>query len=408
MEKNQNYVTKSELTVIHEADIGKRLIADIMDALMFLFTMLILSLWVLTPIANKAFNYTNKVSYGNQYQVATRLYVLEEKQDNGDYIIIDTDELTSIKEGANRKTTELYYYESDDINFFINRIRYYYLNYKLNENIKLPADTETKHFDAIEDKFADPNYEANKLAYDNEVVSLAPGIDYFDNKYLIDGETSYFLNDGSNNYFLVDESQKETAIKFLKNLAYNATADFFNSDYIIKLNKNISWIQVFIVIPAYVLSFGIYYFLVPLLNENGETLSKKWMKIAVVRKDGYSVMKKQVFFKQFMLFAFISILAFILGMGITSIAMVCFGVFLLLIPTLINKKKRSPFDLAAFTLVIDSKKSVWFKNPEEEQRQLDELEEKMAKYKNTEFIDKKVIQIGDQIIDESILDDKSK
>ena len=94
--------------------------------------------------------------------------------------------------------------------------------------------------------------------------------------------------------------------------------------------------------------------------------------------------------------------AFIVGIGLTSLATLGIGILILLIATLISKDKRAPHDYAAMTIVIDEQKSVWFDSAEEEIKYADELEAKMAKYKNTKIIDKKVIQVGSTIIDEDV------
>ena len=98
----------------------------------------------------------------------------------------------------------------------------------------------------------------------------------------------------------------------------------------------------------------------------------------------------------------LSFSAFVVGIGLTSLATLGIGILILLLCTLISKQKRAPHDYAAMTIVVDTPKSVWFESPEEEIKYAEELEEKMAKYKNTQIIDKKVIQVGSTIIDEEV------
>ena len=91
-----------------------------------------------------------------------------------------------------------------------------------------------------------------------------------------------------------------------------------------------------------------------------------------------------------------------MGIGLTSFAIMAAGVVLLFIGTLIPKNKRSIFDYAAYTIVIDSIHSVWFKNKEDEARHQQELEDNMSKYKKYIPENPNLIQVGSTIVDEKL------
>ena len=146
--------------------------------------------------------------------------------------------------------------------------------------------------------------------------------------------------------------------------------------------------------------------------KDGQTLGKKTMNIAVISIDGYAAKKRQILFREILLFIVIGVLGVVVGIGLTSLAVIAVGVVLLFIGTLIPKNKRSIFDYAAFTIVIDSLHSVWFKTKEEEERHERELEDNMAKYKKYVPDNPNLIQVGSKIVDEKLLkeieEEKSK
>lgn len=383
---------------------AKRLWAAIMDAAVFVFAYFILALWVFTPLANVCFKYNEKYNLGHQYRFASHLLLIQEQNESGDgYVIVEVKDSDGILE--NYIATPLYSYKSTDPSLYINRVYYYYHNYKTNQDIELPLKNKTKTFDPIEDHFVSPEYNQEidgklpKYLYTNE---------WFSDKILNVGkEDSYFkIDDSKEDYLesivLIDESKKDDALTFLKEKVSEATKDFANSKYYQDLNNSIYAVQLFIFMPPFVLAYMTFYMLIPLLMKDGETLGKRVTHIAVISNDGYSVRKRQIVFRQILLFLAMFIAAFVVGIGITSIAIMCLLTVILFGITLLSKTKRSPHDYAAYTVVVDSIHSTWFKNKEDEERHQQELEANMAKYKRVDIKNENVIQIGSTIVDEKL------
>ena len=410
MEKNQNSVTKSKISKYEPAPIAKRLFAGIMDGVVFIFTFLALALWAFTPIADATMNYNGTADVGKRYQLGTHLYLPLKTNDDGNVVVVDIKDSTG-NYNDYYKVAMLYDYNAEP-SFYINRIYYYYHNFKCNVDIELPSNDT---YDPIEDHFASPEY-------DKEINGVLPVNLYTDawfseNVLRVNNEDSYFLIDSSKDNYLESISVKEGAdsaavIKYLKNEAYEATKDFYYSDFYQAIEKYIEGVQYFIFLTPFALSYGIYFILIPLLMKDGQTLGKKTMNIAVISIDGYAAKKRQILFREILLFIVIGVLGVVVGIGLTSLAVIAVGVVLLFIGTLIPKNKRSIFDYAAFTIVIDSLHSVWFKTKEEEGRHERELEDNMAKYKKYVPDNPNLIQVGSKIVDEKLLkeieEEKSK
>lgn len=391
---------KKKISSFEAAPIAKRLFAAMMDAVVFLFTFFLLAVWVMTPIANAGMGYQDKNTIGETYQFASHLYLAQKLDDNGNVINVNVKDSTG--KLSDYKSLVLYYSDNTSINFYINRIYYYYHNFKTNTDIELPT---FKEFDPIKDYFASP-------IYDEAIDGILPK-DLYTNEWFsktilkIESEDTYFKIDASaTNYLesisLVDETKNEDAIRYLKNCAIDACEDLFNSSYFAELNKQIKYIQFFIFGSAFAVSFSIFYILIPLLMKDGETLGKKTMHISVISFDGFKAKKRQILFREVLLFVYVGILGFAIGIGLASFAYIALGVLVAFILTLLSKFKRSMFDFASFTIVVDAIHSTWFKDEEDEERHRKELEDNMAKYKKYVPDEDKLIQVGTKILDEDL------
>ena len=401
MEKSQNSVTKNEKISKYEpAPIAKRLFAGIMDAAVFIFVFLGLALWVFTPLSNPLFQYQDTVNIGRRYHLSSHLYLPQKINDDGNIIIVEVKDST----GNMMDYTELPLYNStsEDYSLYIKRIYYYYHNFKTNVDIELPTNG---NFDPLNDYFASPEY---NIAIDGVLPVDSYTNDWFSNKILkIGEESSYFTIDSSKESYIDSivpklGINKEEALNFLRNKAYDATSDFYFSNYFQAVEKKIEGVQYFIFLPPFALSFAIFYILIPLLFKDGETLGKKTMQIAVISFDGFSAKKRQILFREILLFIVIFILGIAVGIGLTSFAIMALGVLVLFIFTLIPKNKRSIFDYAAYTIVVDSVHSTWFKSVEDEKRHEQELDANMAKYKKYIPDNPNLIQVGTKIVDEEL------
>lgn len=379
------------------APIAKRLFAGIMDGVIFLFTFFILALWVTTPIANAGLHYQDYYRLGERYQLASHLFLAEKTDDNGNEIIVDVKDSTGNL--ADYQSLMLPYSSNSEPSFYIKRIYYYHHNFKTGLDIELPTSAK---YDAVNDHFVAPTY--------NTPIDGALPKDIFTNGWFnenvlrANAEDSYFKVDSSNpNYLesisLKDESQKAAAVDYLKNKAVEAINEMYYSSYYGELNNQIKLVQFFIFGVAFTTSYAIFFITIPLIFKDGETLGKKSMHISVISFNGYSAKKSQILFRELLLFVVIFLLGIVVGIGLTSLAIIALGVALLFLGTLIPKNKRSVFDFAAYTIVVDSIHSTWFKDKEDEERHVEALEDNMSKYKKYIPDKDKLVQVGTEILD---------
>ena len=396
--KNQNLDTKNSISKYEIAPIAKRLFAGIMDGVVFIFTFLALALWVFTPTADAGMGYNATADVGKRYQLGSHLYVPQKTDDNGNVINVEVKDSTG--NYNDYRVSTLYSFDNSEPSFYINRIYYYYHNYKCGVDIELPSNS-----DYSVEQFSSP--ESNKEINGVLPVNLYTNEWFSKNILNIENEGTFFVIDSSNPDYLASISVKEGADagavrSFLRNQAYEATKDFYYSEYLQAIEKTIEGIQYFIFITPFALSYGIYVILIPLLMKDGETLGKKTMQIAVISMDGYKAKKRQILFREILLFIVIGILGVVVGIGLTSLAVIAVGVVLLFIGTLIPKNKRSVFDYAAYTIVIDAIHSTWFKNKEDEEQHRKQIEDNMSKYKKYVPDNPNLIQVGSTIVDEKL------
>lgn len=373
MEKSQNLDTKSKIRSIHEAGLGRRLIAMIMDAAIFAFVTVALALWVFSPIVNSTMKYDELGAEALRYELFSNLYVLEVVNDEDQSkTVVDIPQINEAQ--GTSSVTPLYDYVTEDIEFYKTRLHYYYCNYKTGVGVQVIEGHNPEEFKA-------PDH--NILIKDNSGNDVLPKNYYTDEWFatLIEGKTT------------VDQ---------FRNLSYNATKDMRDSSYFKTVNDKIGTCQLIMILPAFGISFLGFYLLVPLLYKNGETFGKKVMKIGFISNDGYDVKKRQIVFRQILLLAWVSLSMFIVGIGLTSLATLGVGVVIYLIATVISKTKRSPIDYAAYTYLIDTNGSVWFKDEKEEAKKEEELVEKMSKYRHYEPDKKNLIQVGTEIVNEDV------
>lgn len=356
---------KNELKQINNAHFAKRILAVIMDAAVTIFSMFLLLIFVFVPIADKTMHYSEKIATRLQYQVASGLFVyyeVDEEENVTVYELKDLDQITN-----DSKYDLIYNLETEDENFYFDHVRYYFLHYKTGDvEGYLPAEGKAEDFRA-------PNYQE-----------------------LIDGKSP--LEIYTQDWWEAKLAELKTPQAVME-YAFN---DMAGQDYYLKTNKEIKAVQIFIILPPFVLSFSIFFIVIPLILKNGETLGKKTMHIALINKDGYNVRKRQVVFRQVLLLLYVAFSSFVVGIGFTSFATLGIGVLIYFIAAFIIKSHRSLMDLAAYTLEVDAKTSVWFKDALEETAKDQEIEENIEKYKKNKIENKNVIQVGSTIVNEDI------
>lgn len=369
---------KSSMRSIKEANIGKRLLAIIMDAVLLFFLWGCLVAWVTVPISNSSFHYNEIIAEGSHYEAFSKIYVLVASDGEKAREVVEPSEFTKIDPEYDTALIPLSDYDSDDLDFYRVRIKYYYLNYKCNRNIEYDPDLTDE---TIKSRYYSPIYNEDIKNEDGKLVKPA---DYYTEEW-------FDKNFGS-----------LTTKKELKNAAYDAVSDFYNSSYMNDINNSLKKIQIFIAIPPYVLLYFLLYFLPPMLYKNGETLGKKVAHLGFITYNGYDVKKRQIVFRQLLLFVYVSFFMFVIGIGATSFATLGLGIFIYLVAMVISKHKRSIMDYAAYTYLIDTGKSVWFHDQNEEQEKQVDFEEKMNKYRKVKIENKNLIQVGTTIVNEDI------
>ena len=365
---------KNDIRSIKEANIAKRILVLLMDVILFGFVVFCLISWVMIPISNSCFGYDQKKGLGVTYQLNTRLYICEETDTDGNKKILEINDV--LKTGdSTLSSTIIYDYKSEDPEFYKERLHYYYTCYKTGNNVMYPEGANPEDYKS-------PDYQ----------VEIDDGNG---NKIL---PANFYTEDWFNNNF-----GSLSDVKSLKDACYSACKDFYYSDYYQDLNHSISLIQIFIFFPPYVLSFFVFFILIPILFKNGETLGKKFGHLGFVTNAGYSIKKRQIVFRQIGLLLYVSFCAFIVGFDlVTSLATLGIGVFIYFLATFISKTKRSPLDYLCYTYLIDTKNSVWFDSPEAEEKAEQDMDEKMAKYQSKVEPDKNLIQVGATIVDEQV------
>ena len=155
---------------------------------------------------------------------------------------------------------------------------------------------------------------------------------------------------------------------------YHAITDFWGRDFFARPYRQY---QVFTsVIPlmsAVFLSALLFYFTIPMIMPNGETLAMKFFHYGLVSKWGYSVTKGMIVLRQLpqillaTILAFFSLAYMVIGMGalfIISYLMMIFG-----------KTHRGLNDLLAATLVVDVANSTFYASKAEAERAKSQKEE---------------------------------
>lgn len=349
---------KKELTEIKRGHIVKRALAIIMDGCVAIFAFFSLVYFVFSPIANKAMHYRELTDKASKFQLDSHLYVKLDEESSSNYALFD------INEKQFEKVEEKLEIE-DGVSFLKDKLHYYYLNFKT-------GNVEDGLF------FAD-DY--------NVEISQEDG-----SKIL---PVNYYTEDWFANKF-----NEVTTIKDCLLATEEAALDF--GEYYAPLQKEIMKRELFIIIPSYVISFGCFFILVPLLYKNGETFGKKILHLGFVTKDGYSVQKRQIVTRQLFIFVLITIAAFGFTVGFGSLTTLMFGVALYVIATAISKSWRSVADYLAYTQLINTRDSVWFDDPKAEQEKEQQVKEQLSKYNEYKPENKNLIQVGTTIVDEEV------
>ena len=390
-----------------------------MDGILTLFLFFFISIYITTPIARKTSNYDNYVMEVYQKEVSSHLYMMLQQNNDGEYVVIEVKDYTERLDSSHfQKIYPVYNIDQVKCDDYIRYLNYYYTVY-------LTGDTSRVELPNVESINVNDYFSPDSsIKIDGKLPSEIYTARYFNTKVMglsPEGEENtspyyeYPVKDNVVDYDglpVVKTGVNESDVKKdLREKAYSATKAFFFSDYISSRQSSIKSIQLWSEIPVYVVLVLVLYLMIPLLTKNGATLGKLSLGIGVVSNTGYQAKKRQILFRSIVFIVEITFSLFIVGYGLTSLATLLVGCVIMMVVALITKKNQAPHDLAAMTMEIDMKKSVFFENASEEDRYHKRVQNNIEELNKYEPENPNLIQVGGEIIDPDLkkkIDEKNK
>ena len=143
--------------------------------------------------------------------------------------------------------------------------------------------------------------------------------------------------------------------------------EFLDFDFMTKITNKVSLIFTVEFVLAGLISGAIFYIVVPLATENGQTLGKKMFGLALANKDGYKIENWQIPMR-FIPFALVSLVAFVPFFDMLVILLVDLTIFLSSFAfAMASPKRMSLHDYIGGTIVVNSNDSMIFKDVHEEE-----------------------------------------
>ena len=398
------------MKTIETAPLFKRIVAAAMDALLVIFLFFIIVSYVTTPIATKTSKYEEYALEIYQQEVSSHLYMMMQQNSDGEYEVLEVKDYSEKLNGSSFKTIyPIYNIGSVTTNDYIRYLHYYYTVYMAGDlsKVELPnVDAEAK-----KNEYISPIADAEKYTaryFNTKIMGLSPQGEANQSEYY-----DYPLNgDISINYEgvpVVKSGADESKVKEdIRDRVYTATKELIKSEYIDSRQSKIKSIQLWSEIPVYVFLIGIFYVLIPILFKNGETLGKKTLGLGIAATNGYHAKKRQILFRSLIFVIEISFSLFIVGYGLTSFATLGVGCVIMMLVAVFTKNHQAPHDLAAMTMEISMKKTVFFENAEEENRYHKQVQENIDNLHKYEPENPNIIQVGSKIIDPKFKPKKEK
>lgn len=190
-------------------------------------------------------------------------------------------------------------------------------------------------------------------------------------------------------YFYVadaDVSDNPIASKY-RYIYYYALADLTSLS---QLQKDYNYYAFFgttlPLVISIIVTFMIFYFVVPLFFKNGETIGKLIMHICLVNKLGYQYRKVQLI-PRFLFPTFLIVgVVFILGFSMWSLMVVSGGLIISYGFVIFSKNNKAIHDFFAGTMVIDARASTWFTSAKEEEKTEQEVAQYVADIQSTDHV----------------------
>jgi len=207
-------------------------------------------------------------------------------------------------------------------------------------------------------------------------------------------------------YFYVsdEEAKDDERATTYRYIYFYALADItslskLQNDY----NKHALYGVTLPLVVAIIVTIMIFYFVIPLIFKNGETIGKKVMHICLVNKLGYQYKRIQLLPRVLFPTLLTIIIVFFAGFSIWAFIGVSFVLLISYLFTIFTKDNKALHDYFAGTLVVDARQSTWFNDANEEentekdvsnyveqvQAKRDALSDENIIYTNPHFKDKK-------------------
>lgn len=183
-------------------------------------------------------------------------------------------------------------------------------------------------------------------------------------------------------YFYVSDeeakdNEKATSLRYIYFYALSDLTSLskLQNDY----NKHALYGVTLPLVVTIILSFMIFYLIIPLCFKNGETIGKKIMHICLVNKLGYQYKRIQLLPRVLFPMLLTIIVVFFAGFSIWAFAGVSVVLLLSYLFVIFSKDNKGLHDYFAGTLVIDAKESTWFNDINEEEEAEKDVEDYVAK-----------------------------
>ena len=187
------------------------------------------------------------------------------------------------------------------------------------------------------------------------------------------------------------DNEKATTYRYMY---YYALADItslskLQNDY----NKYALYGVTLPLVVAIIVTFMIFYFVIPLIFKNGETIGKKVMHVCLVNKLGYQYKRIQLLPRVLFPMLLTTIIVFFAGFSMWAFAGVSVVLLISFIFTIFTKDNKAIHDFFAGTLVVDAKQSTWFKDANEEEKAEKDVEDYVSQVQanNDALTDKNII-----------------
>ena len=205
----------------------------------------------------------------------------------------------------------------------------------------------------------------------------------------------------NNSELFQTESKDETKLRSFYDNVYDkvATLEYlklYNDGKTYDLNQYINLISAIITLISLILSFGVFYLLIPLLSKKRATLGKMMMSLALVNKSTGYIASRVAILIRFLTFLVIELL----------LSLYLYGLPLLVSIILIFALKGSAIhDLTARTMVADTLEQKLYRNEEEMKRDLGLTSDVM---KEEDIIEVEATPINKDVDNEVVVNDENK